>query len=99
MCGCTAALEDHPVWSLNEPTISLDVTTNFKDANGEQNCIFHEKNDWRQWIAWNEYGRAPSSGYWCADASPETDPHTDGPAETAEHRAMLCTAAGGLDNA
>ncbi len=75
MCGCTAALEDHPVWSLNEPTISLDVTTNFKDANGEQNCIFHEKNDWRQWIAWNEYGRAPSSGYWCADASSETDPH------------------------
>ena len=70
--GCTAALEDHPVWSLHEPSTGDDCCMN--DRNGEQNCIFHEREDWRFWIAWNEYGQAPSSGYWCAEASPETGP-------------------------
>ena len=72
--GCTATMEDHPVWSLDEPSTTGEVLTNFADSNGEQNCIFHEKNDWRQWIAM-KLGHSPSSGYWCAEATTETDPH------------------------
>ena len=71
--GCTAASEDHPVWSLGEPSTGDDCCMN--DRNGEQNCIFHEKDEWRQWIALNAYGHSPSPGYWCAEATPENDLH------------------------
>ena len=70
--GCTAVMEDHPVWSLNEPS-NGDIV--MSDTNGEQNCIARESNDVRQYFAWDLYGQAPSSGYWCAEASPKADPH------------------------
>ena len=63
--GCTAAVEEyHPVWSLNEPS-NRDVVV-FSDNNGEQNCILHEQDQWRNFIAQFMYAGSPGGGYWCA---------------------------------
>ena len=83
--GCTAGPEDHPVWVVNEPSSADGVC--FNDDNSEQNCIIRRK---LRWVCPTEEGYTPSSGHWCAEASPKPT-QTDGPAETAEHRAhALC---------
>ena len=70
--GCTATMEDHTVWSLNEPSKG-DMPMG--DNNGEQNCIFRERDDWRWWITMYEYGQTSmTSGWWCVEASTVTDP-------------------------
>ena len=84
--GCTAALEDHPVWSMNEPSTADRVCMSSPDEElKEQNCIVRDHMDWREYTCVLEAGLSPSPGYWCAEVSPETDLH--GPAETAERRA------------
>ena len=70
--GCTAVMEDHPVWSLNEP--SFDDKP-MDDSLGEQDCIFRERVDWRWWIGTYEYLQTVlSSGYWCAKPPPKPTP-------------------------
>ena len=84
VCECTAVSEDHPVWNLREPS---NADTNcFDDANGEQNCILRDKEKWRSYFCTIAAGETASSGWWCAEASPNPTP-THGPAETAEQRA------------
>ena len=63
--GCTAVVEEyHPVWSLNEPSNGDNCC--FSDNNGEQNCIIHEQDQWRNFIAQFMYAGSPGGGYWCA---------------------------------
>ena len=63
--GCTAVVEEyHPVWSLNEPSNGDNCC--FSDNNGEQNCILHEQDQWRNFIAQFMYAGSPGGGYWCA---------------------------------
>ena len=73
--GCTAGPEDHPVWVVNEPSPADAVC--FNDVNSEQNCIIHRKSSW---VCPTEKGYSPSSGHWCAEASPNR------PKQTAQRR-------------
>ena len=61
---CTAVMEAHPVWSLNEPS-TADSEVGYSDGNDEQNCILRENEDWRRWV-FKLLELSPSGGYWCA---------------------------------
>ena len=58
---------------MNEPSAADNQCMSSKDVeNHEQNCIVRDSEDWRAYSCTLETGLSPSSGYWCADASPET---------------------------
>ena len=61
------------MWGMNEPGTTDDQCMSTPDVeNGEQNCIVRDHEDWRSDSCTLEAGLSPSSGYWCAEASPET---------------------------
>ena len=88
---CTAAMQDHPVWNLNEPGDSDHSgdepselsflerqCTQFSDENNEQNCIVRETDTWHECDVEQNTQNVKSDGYWCAEP-----PHRlECPAET-----------------
>ena len=61
------------MWGLNEPSTADNQCMSSADVeNNEQNCIVRDHEDWRSDSCTLEAGLSPSSGYWCAEASPET---------------------------
>ena len=64
------------MWGLNEPSTADNQCMSSADVeNNEQNCIVRDHEDWRSYSCTLKGVLSPSSGYWCADASPEADPH------------------------
>ena len=79
---CTAAMQDHPVWNLNEPgdsdhrggdTSGLEGTelqcVEWSDENNEQNCIVRETDAWHRCVEQNTQN-IKSDGYWYAEPPP-----------------------------
>ena len=61
------------MWGLNEPSTADNQCMSSKDVeNHEQNCIVRDHEDWRSYSCTLKGVLSPSSGYWCAEASPET---------------------------
>ena len=78
---CTAAMQDHPVWNLNEPGDSEpgEVSglsgferqcTQFSDENNEQNCIVRETDTWHECDVEQNTQKNKSDGYWYAEPPP-----------------------------
>ena len=75
---CAAAMQDHPVWNINEPgdgdhvgggtiTGRIAQCTQFSDENNEQNCIVREADEWHDCDVEQNTQNIKSDGYWCAN--------------------------------
>ena len=69
---CTAAMQDHPVWNLNEPGDSdhrggeSGKCVEWSDESNEQNCIVRETDAWHRCDVEQNTQNNKSDGYWYA---------------------------------
>ena len=98
---CTAAMQDHPVWNINEPGDHGGdgddaQCTQFSDEHNEQNCIVRETDRWHVCDVEQNTQNIKSEGYWCVETRPE---QTARQRQAEQQPILFPVAAGGLQSA